>query len=97
MLPFVDGARAGAAGARLTIGIRPEHLRIGQGGLSMQVDLVEPLGGESVLHGKLPDGTPLTARLQGATYRDGPMDVILPLESLHVFDGETGKRIEAGR
>ena len=97
VLPFVDGARAGAAGARLTIGIRPEHLRIGQGGLSMQVDLVEPLGGESVLHGKLPDGTPLTARLQGATYRDGPMDVILPLESLHVFDGETGKRIEAGR
>jgi sn-glycerol 3-phosphate transport system ATP-binding protein len=97
VLPFADGARAGAAGRKLTLGIRPEHLRIGQGGLDVVVDLVEPLGGESVLHGKLPDGTPLTARLQGATYSDGPMGVILPLELLHVFDGETGKRIEAGR
>jgi sn-glycerol 3-phosphate transport system ATP-binding protein len=96
VLPFADGARAGHAGRKLTLGIRPEHLRIGQGGLDVIVDLVEPLGGESVLHGKLPDGTPLTARLQGATYSDGPMGVILPLESLHVFDGETGKRIEAG-
>ena len=96
VLPFADGARAGAAGRKLTIGIRPEHLRIGAGGLEVMVDLVEPLGGESVLHGKLADGTPLTARLQGATYSDGPMGVILPSEFLHVFDGETGKRLEAG-
>jgi sn-glycerol 3-phosphate transport system ATP-binding protein len=95
VLPFLDGARPGEAGRKLTIGIRPEHLRIGQGGLDVIVELVEPLGGESVLHGRLPCGTPLTARLPGATHADGPMSVILPLESLHVFDGETGRRIES--
>jgi len=96
ILPLLDGPRAGQAGRKLTIGIRPEHLQIGHGGLDMLVDLVEPLGGESVLHGKLPDGTPITARLQGAHYVDGMMGVILPLESLHVFDAETGHRLEAG-
>ncbi|MDB5377637.1 MAG: glycerol-3-phosphate transporter ATP-binding protein [Rubritepida sp.] len=95
-LPFADGPRAGAAGRKLTIGVRPEHLRLGEGGLGVMVELVEPLGGESVLHGKLADGTPLTARLPGARYGDGPMQLMLPPELLHVFDGETGKRIEAG-
>ncbi|WPB83049.1 sn-glycerol-3-phosphate ABC transporter ATP-binding protein UgpC [Sediminicoccus rosea] len=95
VLPFADGPRAGVAGRKLTLGIRPEHLQIGQGGLDVRVELVEPLGGESVLHGRLPDGTALTARLPGANYADGPMGVILPLESLHVFDGETGKRLDA--
>ncbi|WP_431301854.1 sn-glycerol-3-phosphate ABC transporter ATP-binding protein UgpC [Sediminicoccus sp. BL-A-41-H5] len=94
VLPFADGPRPGAAGRKLTLGIRPEHLQIGTGGLDIHVELVEPLGGESVLHGRLPDGTALTARLPGATYADGPMGVILPLESLHVFDGETGKRLD---
>ncbi|MDB5415452.1 MAG: sn-glycerol-3-phosphate transporter ATP-binding protein UgpC [Rubritepida sp.] len=97
VLAFQDGPRTGAAGRKLTLGIRPEHLRIGQGGVEMLVELVEPLGGESVLHGKLPDGTPLTARLPGSGYTDGATGVIFQLESLHVFDGETGKRIEAGR
>ena len=95
VLPFADGPRPGAAGRKLTLGIRPEHLQIGSGGLDINVELVEPLGGESVLHGRLADGTALTARLAGANHADGPMGVILPLEALHVFDGETGKRLDA--
>jgi sn-glycerol 3-phosphate transport system ATP-binding protein len=96
MLPFADGPRPGPAGRKLTIGIRPEHLHPGEGGLRLEVELVEPLGGESVLHGRLADGTLITARLPGARYGDGPMGLLLPPEALHVFDGETGKRIEAG-
>jgi sn-glycerol 3-phosphate transport system ATP-binding protein len=95
VLPFADGPRAGAEGRRLTLGIRPEHLRPGIGGLDLQVELVEPLGGESVLHGRLADGTALTAKLPGALHAEGTLGVIIPLEHLHVFDAETGKRLDA--
>ncbi len=96
VLPFHDGPRAGPAGRKLTIGVRPEHLSPGQGGLELQVELVEPLGGESVLHARLQDGTEVTAKLPGSGYSDGSLNVIIPLDALHVFDGESGKRIEAG-
>ncbi|MCU0886848.1 MAG: sn-glycerol-3-phosphate ABC transporter ATP-binding protein UgpC [Rubritepida sp.] len=94
VLPFADGRRAGEGGRKLILGIRPEHLRPGTGGLAFAVELVEPLGGESVLHGRLPDGTPLTAKLPGALHAEGALGVIIPLEALHVFDAETGRRIE---
>ncbi|WP_206934941.1 sn-glycerol-3-phosphate ABC transporter ATP-binding protein UgpC [Roseococcus thiosulfatophilus] len=96
VLPFHDGPRPGPAGRKLTIGVRPEHLTPGQGGLELQVELVEPLGGESVIHARLEDGTEVTAKLPGSSYSDGRLDVIIPLHTLHVFDGETGKRLEAG-
>ncbi|MBB3897842.1 sn-glycerol-3-phosphate ABC transporter ATP-binding protein UgpC [Roseococcus suduntuyensis] len=96
VLPFHDGPRPGPAGRKLTIGVRPEHLTPGQGGLELQVDLVEPLGGESVIHARLADGTEVTAKLPGSSYSDGALNVIIPLHTLHVFDGETGKRLEAG-
>ena len=96
VLPFHDGPRAGPAGRKLTLGVRPEHLVPGQGGLELQVELVEPLGGESVLHARLADGTEVTAKLPGSGYGDGRLEVVIPLTSLHVFDGETGRRLEAG-
>ncbi|MBY0338566.1 MAG: sn-glycerol-3-phosphate ABC transporter ATP-binding protein UgpC [Acetobacteraceae bacterium] len=94
LLPLPDGRRGAPDGHKVTLGIRPEHLLPGTGGLSMQVELVEPLGGESVIHGRLPDGTALTARLPGTAHGEGTLGVILPLESLHVFDAETGRRME---
>jgi sn-glycerol 3-phosphate transport system ATP-binding protein len=86
----------GDEGRKLTLGIRPEHLRPGGGGLQASIELVEPLGSESVLHGRLPDGTPITARLPGAVHADGAMGLVIPPEQLHVFDALSGKRIEAG-
>jgi sn-glycerol 3-phosphate transport system ATP-binding protein len=88
--------RMGDEGRKLTLGIRPEHLRPGGGGLQASIELVEPLGSESVLHGRLPDGTPITARLPGAVHADGAMGLVIPPEQLHVFDALSGKRIEAG-
>jgi sn-glycerol 3-phosphate transport system ATP-binding protein len=96
LLPLIEGKRDVPDGHKVTLGIRPEHLLPGTGGLTMQVELVEPLGGESVIHGRLPDGTALTARLPGAAHGDGAMGVILPLESLHVFDAATGRRLDPG-
>ncbi|MDB5314961.1 MAG: sn-glycerol-3-phosphate transporter ATP-binding protein UgpC [Rhodospirillales bacterium] len=94
VLPFADGPRTGKAGQKLTLGIRPEHLRPQAGGLRVMIELVEPLGAESLLHGRLPDGAEMTVKLAGAVHPDGELEVMPMAEALHVFDGETGKRIE---
>jgi ABC-type sugar transport system ATPase subunit len=53
--------------AGLELGIRPEGVSIsGAGdGLLLAVDVVEQLGDQTIVHGHLADGMPLTARLEG--------------------------------
>jgi sn-glycerol 3-phosphate transport system ATP-binding protein len=92
---FADGPRPGADGHAVTIGIRPEHLLPnGAEGLALAVELAEPLGSETVLHGRLPDGTQLAARVPGAAAAE---TVTLAPDPawVHVFDATTGKRIDA--
>jgi sn-glycerol 3-phosphate transport system ATP-binding protein len=96
-LAFGDGLRGGAPGRRLTLGIRPEHLRIEQGGIPFAVDLVEPLGSETVVHGTLPGGQAFTLRLAGHAPEGSVLPVVIPPEHLHVFDGESGVRLEPAR
>jgi sn-glycerol 3-phosphate transport system ATP-binding protein len=94
-LPFADGARDGAEGAALTIGIRPEHVALDANGLPLQVDLVEPLGSETVIHGRLPGGEALVARLPVAAGGIGPvLPIALPPGAWHVFAAD-GKRLHA--
>ena len=90
---FADGARAGADGTPLTIGIRPEHVVIDPNGLPLAVDLVEPLGSETVIHGRLPGNEILVARLPIAASEVGAvLPLALPAAAWHVFDAE-GKRL----
>ena len=93
-LRFADGPRAGGEGKPLTIGIRPEHIELAEGGLPMPLDLVEPLGSETVLHGKLPGGEALVVKLAGPAPDAPSLPVAFPPGALHVFDGETGKRLD---
>ncbi len=56
--------------AELVIGIRPEHLDVGGTGIEMQIDVVEELGADAYLHGRIagPDNTfdqPIVARADG--------------------------------
>jgi sn-glycerol 3-phosphate transport system ATP-binding protein len=88
-LPFADGPRQGATGAPLTIGIRPEHVTVDRDGLPLEVELVEPLGSETVIHGRLPGGETLVARLPLPASEIGAvLPVGLPPASWHVFSGE---------
>jgi sn-glycerol 3-phosphate transport system ATP-binding protein len=93
LLFFADGPRAAADGTHLTIGIRPEHVVLHPQGLPLAVDLVEPLGSETLLHGRFADGTPLVVKLVGTVPTGAPFAVALPPAALHVFDAETGRRL----
>jgi sn-glycerol 3-phosphate transport system ATP-binding protein len=96
LVRFVDGCRAGADGRTLTLGIRPEHLTVGDAQFAVQVDLIEPLGSETLIHGHLttPDETAIVVKVNGRA----PVGEIVPVgiqpEFLHVFDRETGLRID---
>ncbi|WP_278312572.1 ABC transporter ATP-binding protein [Lolliginicoccus levis] len=43
---------AAIAGTEVVVGIRPEHLAVGDEGLSMEVDVVEELGSEAFIYGR---------------------------------------------
>lgn len=93
VIRFADGPRPGMAGRGLILGIRPEHLTLG-GPLPLLPDLIEPLGSESVVHGRLPSGQEMTLRLPGPPPAHGPLAIGIRAEHLHVFDSETGRRLE---
>jgi sn-glycerol 3-phosphate transport system ATP-binding protein len=94
VLRFADGPRPGPEGLPLTIGIRPEHIEAGASGLILPLDLVEPLGSETVLHGRLPNGEALTVKLAGPAPAGPAIQVTLPAAALHVFDAASGKRLD---
>jgi sn-glycerol 3-phosphate transport system ATP-binding protein len=93
LIPFRDGRRAEPDGHQLTVGIRPEHLTIG---LDLLIDLIEPLGSETLVHGHLTgeEEQSLVVKLPGAA-PPGERIVVHPQpEHLHVFDRATGRRID---
>ena len=105
--PVVDGtvdldgmrvpAPAGAVG-KVTIGVRPEHLRLAaQGGEGMHavVDLIEELGADSFLHCSTPDGHPLVYRAESTDHPRKGEDIRLAAHEGQVrfFDAETGDRL----
>ena len=91
---FADGPRPGPEGRRLTIGIRPEHVLLAREGMEFAVDLVEPLGSETLLHGRLADGTGLVVKVAGAAPGGETLHLTLPPAELHVFDAGSGSRLE---
>ena len=95
----LDAALDTAAGHALTVGIRPEHLLVeGESGydpLDVQVELVEPLGADTLVHG-LVDGISLTARVAGdARVVSGEqLRLWVPPGRLHLFDTLSGRRLD---
>ncbi|WP_068311501.1 sn-glycerol-3-phosphate import ATP-binding protein UgpC [Polycladidibacter hongkongensis] len=93
------------AAEEITLGVRPEDLHIiPQGQTShgvltahLIVSAVEPVGAESYVHGTLGNGGPeVILRAPGkAQFAIGSkLDVTATPDKLHLFDGNTGKRME---
>jgi len=85
------------AGKAVDIGIRPEHLRpVEQGGLSGVVQVIEYLGAETYVFVDIGGARDLCWRVPGRPDVAVSDRVMLGFDAarLHVFDPETGARIE---
>jgi multiple sugar transport system ATP-binding protein len=100
-LPAALAARAGAPGREVVIGLRPEHLRhpaeAGAGPtapLAVAVEVVELLGHQAVVHGKV-GGELVSAIVTPALAPPAGqgIDLAAQLDRLHLFAAETGERL----
>ncbi|MCX7645172.1 MAG: sn-glycerol-3-phosphate ABC transporter ATP-binding protein UgpC [Rhodobacteraceae bacterium] len=89
----LEGAAA-EDGRRVTYGIRPEHISVGEGGIPVKVSVFEPTGSETLIFGRL------GGQLIDALVRDrieGEPGQTLPFRidprRAHLFDTATGVRL----
>ena len=91
------------AGRKVLTGVRPENLRE-QGAprrgptasLRVDVEVVEPLGHEVLVHGRVGDDLLVAKVDPHRTPRMGePLDLVIELDQLHLFDSETELRLVA--
>ncbi|HEY1611582.1 MAG TPA: sn-glycerol-3-phosphate ABC transporter ATP-binding protein UgpC [Paraburkholderia sp.] len=93
-VPLPEGA-AGAApdGARVTLGIRPEHVAV-SGDVPFVVDVIEPTGAEMHLYGKIGGNTWCVTTRERASFEPGQRLALgLPAAHLHLFDTDSGERL----
>ncbi|WP_323013117.1 TOBE domain-containing protein, partial [Devosia sp.] len=85
---------ARASAGATTLGARPEHITIAEGSgvklADVRVDLVENLGGQTVLYATTGDGQPLNIVLEGQ--RQVTLGATIPAfidpARIHLFDAE---------
>ena len=102
-VPLVDyaAARPLVAGTEVEFGVRPEHIRVGaaaeagaSGAFPATVDLVEPMGSDSLVWLNL-EGQSLSARVESsAHYTHGePANLRFRVGLSSLFDAKTGDRL----
>jgi multiple sugar transport system ATP-binding protein len=97
-LPLTAIQRTGLTTDQVTIGVRPEAMRIGNEGLSATIVAVEELGSDSFVYctPNDHDDVSLVARTDGLnTSQPGTIVHLMPdVSSMHVFDTASGARLE---
>ena len=93
-------AAARRDGRAVVLGVRPENLALGNGApgpavVPVTVEVVEMLGSEAVFHGRAGDEI-LIAKSEShrAPTVGARVTLALDVESLHLFDAETERRLE---
>ncbi len=85
-------------GREVLLGVRPEHLEPcgeSEAAFVAAVDLVEPLGADTLAHGTV-DGARIVVRLSGAQrMSEGRLPLRFDPARRHYFDAGNGARIEA--
>jgi ABC-type sugar transport system ATPase subunit len=86
-------------GRKRFFGVRPEHLEpcsAPEAQLVLEVDLVEPLGADTLVYGHLGDrsGARIAARVHSSlTIPAGKLPLRYDPANVHYFDAETGMRL----
>ncbi len=95
----LDEATASQAGRDVIVGIRPEHVTLEQGAetsaLPIELDLVEPLGSEALLHARFgDDNLVFKTETQGdIRHLSGINEVHIPSSLVKIFDAATGRAL----
>ncbi len=86
-----------SAGTPVAVGVRPEHLRpAGDGSLEFEVELAEPLGADTLLHGRFGEAREMVTVRQAGHILAKPGDrrrFEVEAGHIHLFDSQSGKRI----
>ncbi|MBZ9848830.1 sn-glycerol-3-phosphate ABC transporter ATP-binding protein UgpC [Mesorhizobium sp. CA14] len=86
-------------GEAMVLGVRPEHLRLADDGIPVKVAVIEPTGSEVQIIGRTAGGEDIVANFR-ERHSFAPEETIrLSVDPgpIHLFHGETGKRIETAR
>jgi sn-glycerol 3-phosphate transport system ATP-binding protein len=93
--------RPAVDGRNVLLGVRPEHFETcerGEALLEPDIDFIELLGSDSLVYGHLgadKAGTRVAARLHTSMVaKEGRLPLRFAAEHMHLFDPESGKRIE---
>ncbi len=86
-----------APGTPVALGLRPEHLLPSSDGpLEFSIELAEPLGADTLLHGRFGDARELVTVRQGGHVTAEPGELrrfSIGATRLHLFDSQSGQRI----
>ena len=84
-------------GRKVLFGVRPEHLQPcaeSEAKLVVEVDLIEPLGADTLVYGHLAGGARVAARLDAsASAHPGKLPLRYDPAQVHYFDAGTGARL----
>ncbi|PRI10810.1 ABC transporter ATP-binding protein [Leucobacter massiliensis] len=101
VVPVDPSVSAQAASSEVTVGVRPEDLRVlddAQPGMELNVALVEELGADGYIYGTIPHGDEqkdLVVRVDGRSHPavGDTVRIGADPQQLHVFDRQTGERL----
>jgi sn-glycerol 3-phosphate transport system ATP-binding protein len=94
--------RASLEGRNVLLGVRPEHFETCEPGaalLNPDIDFIELLGSDSLVYGHLgaaKSGARVASRLHTSVVaKEGHLPLRFAAQHMHLFDPESGKRLEA--
>jgi multiple sugar transport system ATP-binding protein len=81
-------------GQPITYGIRPEHIALGDGGISADIDLIEPTGAETLLFSTIAGVELCTRTMERRNVAPGDNIGLIPdRDHVLLFNAQTGARV----